>query len=213
MSSLGYVKQTLASAVANNGTVTVPYPTGQTRASLSGSSSGDLTLDSGANGILNEGASNFSLAYGASLITITNLSGYSWPAGAELRVSFGENAPVGSYNATVLGAGGSAQQSDVITKLTASGVVVPGSANTVVELNHATVIIAATLNVVPNSRLTIKNNSASGTAAHTVTLAGGTYDGTTTICTLNAPNKAVHIYFDSAGNGSILANVGTATFS
>lgn len=213
MSSLGYVKQTLATAVANNGTVTVPYPTGTTRGSLAGSSSGDLTIDSGAGGILNEGAANFSLSYGASLITITNLSGYSWPAGAELRVSFGENAPTGSYNTTVGGAGGAAQPGEVITKLTASGAVVPGNGGTVVELAHATVVIAATLTVVPNTRLTIKNNSASGTAAHTVTLAGGTFDGTTTICTLNAPNKAVSIYFDSAGNGSILANVGTATFS
>lgn len=211
MSSLGYVKQVLASAVANNGTVAVPYPTGTTRASLAASSSGDLTIDAGAGGILNEGAGGFSVAYGASTITITNLSGYSWPAGSDLRVSFGENAPAGSYNATVGGAGGAAQPAAAVQKLAASGAVVPGTQT--IELAHATVVIAATLLVVPNSLLIVKNNSASGTTAHTVTLTGGTWDGTNTIATLNAPNKALLIWFDSAGNGSILANVGTATFS
>ncbi|TGT76149.1 MULTISPECIES: hypothetical protein [unclassified Mesorhizobium] len=211
MSSLGYITQVLAADVANNGTVAVSYPSGQTKASLAGSSSGDLTLNDGAAGILNEGASNFSLAYGASTITVTNLSGYTWSAGTTLKLSFGENAPRGSYEANVNGAGGAALADGGVVSLTASAAVAPGTRT--IELNHASVVIAATLKVVPNTTLIIKNNSASGTAAHTVTLSGGTFDGTTTVATLNAPNKALAVYFDSAGNGSILANVGTVTLA
>lgn len=211
MSSLGYVKQTLAADVANSATVTVSYPSGQSRATLAGSSSGDLTIDDGRGGAWNEGASGFSLVYGASNITVTNLSGVTWVAGSDLRISFGENAPSGSYEANVKGAGGAAQQARTVQRFTASGAAIPGE--TVIEVDHISVVAAVTLQVVPNTMLIIKNNSASGTAAHTVTLTGGTFDGTNTVATLAAPNKALAVYFDSKGGGTILANVGTVTLA
>jgi len=212
MSSLGYVKQTLAADVANNATVTVSYPSGQSRSTLAGSSSGDLTINDGQGGAWNEGAGGFSLVYGASNITVTNLSGVTWTSGSDLRISFGENAPSGSYEANVNGAGGAAQPARSVQRFTASGAAVPGS-DIVIEVDHATVAAAVTLQVVPNTLLIIKNNSASGTAAHTVTLTGGTFDGTTTVATLNAPNKALAVYFDSKGGGTVLANVGTVTLA
>ena len=84
-----------------------------------------------------------------------------------------------------------------------------------IELNHDTVIIAATIAdaTAHQGFLIVKNTSASGTAAHTLTLTGGTFNGTATIATLNAPNEALAVYIDSAGDGTIIENVGTVALS
>jgi hypothetical protein len=98
-------------------------------------------------------------------------------------------------------------------ELTASGAVNPGVKS--LELNHATVIIASTIADAKAHQglFAIVNTSASGTAAHTVTLTAGTFNGTNTIATLNAPLEALFVWFDSAGNGSIVENVGTVALS
>lgn len=101
-----------------------------------------------------------------------------------------------------------------IQTLTASGAVQDGVQ--LVELNHATVVIAATIaTTVPlaGTLLAIKDTSASGTAAHTVTITTGTWDGTNKIATFNAPNEAILVLFDSAGNGTVVSNVGSVAFS
>ena len=59
----------------------------------------------------------------------------------------------------------------------------------------------------------ITNISASGTAAHTVTLAAGTYDGTNNTATLNAPGETLHVWFDTDGAGCIINNVGSVALS
>ena len=59
----------------------------------------------------------------------------------------------------------------------------------------------------------ITNVSGSGTTAHTVTLSAGTFDGTNNIATLNAPGETLHVWFDSAGAGTIIANVGSVGLS
>ena len=84
---------TLATAVANGGTVVVDYPAGTAQASFTGA---NLATNTGF-GILNgnevypEAASgvrvNFS--YGGSNVTVTNNTGVSWPAGSKLRFQFG----------------------------------------------------------------------------------------------------------------------------
>ena len=104
-----------------------------------------------------------------------------------------------------------ADVSSYTVELTASGAV-PATAR-VVELNHISVIIAATYAVVPNTTMIIKDTSASGTAAHTVTLTGGTYNGTNTIATLNARDKMLMVHFDSAGRGQVIVNSGTVALS
>lgn len=98
-------------------------------------------------------------------------------------------------------------------ELTASGAVTPGVSS--IELNHATVAIAATVadSTAHQGLFVVKDTSASGTAAHTVTLTSGTWDGTNTIATLNAPNEALVVWFDSAGNGTIVENVGVVALS
>jgi hypothetical protein len=98
--------------------------------------------------------------------------------------------------------------------LTASGAITVGN-HGVVQLNHATVVIAATL-AAPQAGadLVIVDNSASGTAAHTVTLpAGVTFDGTNNTATLNAPGEALHIVALSATRWFILENIGSVALS
>ncbi len=83
------------------------------------------------------------------------------------------------------------------------------------ELNHISVVIAATLADSTNHEgmFIVKNTSASGTEAHTLTLTAGTFDGTNTIATMNAPDESLMVYFDSAGDGTIIENVGGVVLS
>ena len=98
-------------------------------------------------------------------------------------------------------------------ELTASGAVTPGV--NAIELNHATVVVAATIADLADHQgfLVIKDTSASGTAAHTVTAAAGTFDGTNDVLTLNAPKECIVLWIDSAGNGTIVENVGAVALS
>lgn len=98
-------------------------------------------------------------------------------------------------------------------ELTVSGAVNPGVKS--VELNHATVVVAATIadSKAHQGLFVVKDTSASGTAAHTLTLTAGTFDGTNNVATLNAPNECLVVWFDSAGNGTIVENVGTVALS
>lgn len=100
-----------------------------------------------------------------------------------------------------------------VQELLATAAVTAGAQS--VELNHASVIIAATIANASNHQglFVVKDTSASGTAAHTLTLTAGTFDGTNNVVTLNAPDEALVVYFDSAGNGVIVENVGTVVLS
>lgn len=104
-----------------------------------------------------------------------------------------------------------ADVSSYTLELTATAAI-PATAR-VVELNHASVVIAATYAVVPNTVMIIKDTSATGTAAHTVTLTGGTFNGTNTVATLNARDEFLMVHFDSAGRGQVIANVGSVALS
>lgn len=99
--------------------------------------------------------------------------------------------------------------------LTATGAITVGN-HGVVQLNHATVIIAATL-AAPQAGadLMIVDNSASGTAAHTVTLpAGVTFvGGSNNTATFDAPGEALHIVAMSATKWFIMVNVGSVALS
>lgn len=96
-----------------------------------------------------------------------------------------------------------------VQELTATGAVTAGIQS--VELNHATVAVEATIatSVGHPGLFVVKNTSASGTAAHTLTLTAGTFNGTNNVATLNAPNECLVVYFDSAGDGTVVENVGT----
>lgn len=104
-------------------------------------------------------------------------------------------------------------RSAMLQRLLASAAVTAGIQS--VELNHISVIIAATIATAVNhpGLFVVKNTSASGTTAHTLTLTAGTFDGTNNVATLNALNECLVVYFDSAGNGTIVENVGGVALS
>ncbi len=98
-------------------------------------------------------------------------------------------------------------------ELTATGTLRPGVKS--VEVNHATVaILVAIADAKAHQGLfMVVDTSASGTAAHVVTLTAGTFDGTNNVATLNAPAEALIVWFDSAGAGTIVENVGSVALS
>ncbi|PWE56769.1 hypothetical protein DEM27_10425 [Metarhizobium album] len=97
--------------------------------------------------------------------------------------------------------------------LTASGAVTPGVQS--LNLNHASVVIAATIADASKHAgfFAVLDSSASGTAAHTVTLTRGTWDGTNKTITLNAPGESLIVFFDAAGNGQVVLNTGSVAIS
>lgn len=210
MGAIGNVTVVLASSVANSATFTAPYPTGVTRNMLITSSGGRMVVDGDAG--YNEGASGFTVAYGASSMTITNTTGVTLAAGASIVLSFGEFPDDGVYNLAATDVQKIAQDG-LWQELTVSGAINP--LVDTVELNHISVVIAATLNLatVRNRIIMFKDTSASGSALHTVTLTGGTFNGTNTIATFNARDDALLVHFDSAGRGTVIVNIGTVALS
>ena len=213
MDAIATASVTLASSVADDATFTLTYPSGITRAMIFGTTGGRIVVN---DAVYSQGDPGFEFTANAADITVTNRSGASWAAGASVIVSFGRT----SRNGTYLPTGGAElpRLPDGTVdlswqELTASGAINPTVET--VELNHASVVIAATLNLatVRNKTMIFKNTSASGTAAHTVTLTGGTFNGTATVATLNARDEMLVVHFDSAGRGNIIANIGAVALS
>ena len=61
--------------------------------------------------------------------------------------------------------------------------------------------------------LIIRDNSASGTAAHVVTAGGGTFDGTNNTATFNAPGEQLILYSISSTTWIIVLNSGSVALS
>ena len=57
----------------------------------------------------------------------------------------------------------------------------------------------------------VKHTSSSNGQSHTLTLTSGTFNGTNDVALLNAANEALVVFFDSAGNGTIVENVGSVS--
>jgi hypothetical protein len=96
-SALAVQTARLAAAVANTGTVVVPYPAGFNQAALIGSTGGFLTLNN--NDVYQQlpSGTRVNFTFGASDITITNNTGVSWPIGSDIVVSFGRSTIEGRY--------------------------------------------------------------------------------------------------------------------
>ena len=211
MGAIANIRATLASAVADDATFTLAYPSGATRASLRDSTGGSIAI--GVNDVWDEGASGVEFTYGASTITVTNRSGVTWAAGTDVVASFGQTDRNGSYNLTLGTAANQAAPgsgAENYQELTVTGAVTAGVQS--VELNHASTIIAATMTPKPGL-FCVKDTSATGTIAHTLTLTTGTWNGTATIATLNARDEALFVYFDSELRGQVIANVGAVALS
>jgi hypothetical protein len=113
------VEAVLAAAVASAGTFDIAYPTGTTQnsfnAGLAGTGSYVMLND---NEKWTEAAGKISLSFGASLITVTNNSGYTWPAGTRVLLGVDQqdgndiviiNIPVDLVSITAAG--------DVVTEM------------------------------------------------------------------------------------------------
>jgi hypothetical protein len=115
-----------------------------------------------------------------------------------------------AVSGAISGALGVAAQQFTATAALTSGV-------RMILLNHATVIIAVSIaaaELVVGQIWVIIDNSASGTAAHTVTLVGGaTWDGTNDVATLNAPDELLVVIVESATRLRVLINTGSVAFS
>jgi hypothetical protein len=76
-------------------------------------------------------------------------------------------------------------------------------------------VIAATIadTTAHTGFFSVTNTSASGTAAHTVTITTGTWNGTNKIATLNSPAESLLVFFDAAGNGTVVVNTGSVALS
>lgn len=100
MSALGNSRTVLAADVADGATVAVPYPAGLAQADLTDSTGGVVAV--GSNDVWPQGTGDgtVAMAFGASNVTVTNNSGITWPAGAEIIASFGQVDINGSYNLT-----------------------------------------------------------------------------------------------------------------
>ena len=101
-----------------------------------------------------------------------------------------------------------------VQELTASGDVTAGIQS--VELNHTSVTIAAVIADSANHQglFHAKATTEPGVGGdHTLTLTSGTFDGSNNVVTFADIGDACLIYFDSAGNGVIVENIGTVTFS
>lgn len=133
-------------------------------------------------------------------VQVTDEDGNLFQAGVQITASAAELNRAADVSARV-------------QELTVTGTVTVGIQS--IELNHATVAVAATIADSTNHQglLVVKDTSASGTAAHTLTLTAGTFDGTNNVATLNAPNECLIVYIDSAGNGTIVENVGAVALS
>lgn len=87
--SFAITELVLASAVADEGTVTVAYPTGTAQADYIGSNAAsDAVVVLNDNDVILQGDPGIAISYGASNATLTNDTGIAWPAGTRLRVQF-----------------------------------------------------------------------------------------------------------------------------
>lgn len=146
MGALALVTTTLASAVANNATFTVAYPSGITQARLLGCSGGRMVVNGDVG--YDEGASGFTASYGASNITVTNTTGGSLAAGSEVILSFGENTRDGSYNVPVMAAAAPVVLTANNTGTASNNIVDVGAAFNQATLNNNFKSLATKLNEV-----------------------------------------------------------------
>lgn len=110
--------------------------------------------------------------------------------------------------AKLLGGAGTVQE------LTASGAVT--ATTEVLELNHVSVVIAATvadLTVYAGKIVIVKDTSSGGTVAHTCTITTGTWNGTNKVATLDAPGEMLAVFVDANGDGTIIQNTGSVALS
>lgn len=142
--------------------------------------------------------------------TVVDVDGYLYQVGtkvtataAELNLSDGQTATATEVNYV-------ADPDYAKQTLGASGAITAGVRNFVFDATAVpTATIAATIATsVAHAGLFTAKQECTDTVGHTITIATGTFDGTNNTATFNAPGEAIIVAFDSAGAGTIVANIG-----
>ena len=81
------------------------------------------------------------------------------------------------------------------------------------QLNHASVKIEATLAALAEGKVHVFTQIDAGTAAHTVTLSIGTFDGTNNTATFNAAGESLLVMGMDGTDGVIIENIGGVAMS
>jgi hypothetical protein len=130
MASFKIAQFTLATAVADDGTVTgIAYPSGTNQAFFTGgaaSATGVAIINE--NDVYTEAASKIGITYGASTITLTNTSDVTWPTESTVILQLGYNAglteaDLGSILATAAEINRAADVSTRLVTITATGAI------------------------------------------------------------------------------------------
>lgn len=114
--------------------------------------------------------------------------------------------------ATIAEINNAADVSARVEEHTSSGAVTAGVQS--VEINSVAAVSLTIADAADHEGLFIvKHTSSSNGQSHKLTLTSGTFNGTAGVqdAVLDAANEALVIYFDSAGNGVIVENIGSVS--
>lgn len=173
-------------------------------------------------GMANSGVPRVFLYSSADLIAAINTADYFLDqylvlnAGDKILV-YADNDGNPSYHELIVTAATSATVTTLIStsqELIASGAVNSGVQS--VELAHATVAIAATIadSKAHQGLFVAKATLEPGAGQdHTLTLTAGTFDGSNNVATFADILDTLVVWFDSAGKGTIVENVGSVGLS
>lgn len=183
--SLDVINATLAADVATNGTFTVPYPTGTTGGAFSGGYNHKLI----AAGKERSSPADFTLAFGASVITVTYKGVTTLPAGSVVRLQLdsvglkpyadpailtskrtqGLNDLILNLGSPIAGAANNVSASQAVLAATASGALLNGAVGVTPDVPRN--VVAAwtgtsvlTVTGVDEYGVVVRESSASGTS-------------------------------------------------
>lgn len=103
------------------------------------------------------------------------------------------------------------QRVGLLETLTSSGAVT--ATTKLLDLNHATQILATVADAKTHAGLLVVRTLLEPTTTHTLTLTGGTFDGTLTVATFADIDDVLVVFFDAAGGGQVIANIGAVALS
>lgn len=129
-----------------------------------------------------------------------------------MGTSQADQTKLAAIGATAAEIDNAADVSARVEEHTASGAVTAGVQS--VEINSVAAV-ALTIADASNHQglFIVKHTSSSNGQDHKLTLTAGTFNGSAGVqdAVLNAANEALVVYFDSAGNGTIVENVGSVS--
>jgi len=144
-------------------------------------------------------------------IQIASAAGAPLVAGVAVTSSAAELNILTGVTATGVEINRAADVSARVQSITVTGAITAGVQS--IELNHTVAIAATIASLVNHPGIVHVKAIMEPATTHTVTITTGTWDGTNKIATFTDINDTLVVYVDSAGNGTILENVGAVGLS